>query len=208
MMGSKGHEHENKFNVHPINREAGVQEPITDEKWQAIILNDKSYDGQFFYGVKSTGIFCRPSCKSRAPKRENVRVFQNAEHALSDNFRPCKRCKPTNRRLPDQEWVNQIEHCMDINYSVRLTLNTLAEMCHGSPYHLHRVFQRVKGMTPNEYLQQTRIARAIDLLIGSDKAISDIAMLVGIPNTPYFITMFKAKTGYTPADYRQMNGIK
>ncbi len=91
MMNIKGQEHENKSNtIHKQNTVAISQEHIACEKWQAIILNDASYDGAFFYGVKTTGIFCRPSCKSRTPKKENVRVFQNAEQALLENFRPCK----------------------------------------------------------------------------------------------------------------------
>ncbi|TVX89741.1 bifunctional transcriptional activator/DNA repair enzyme AdaA [Paenibacillus agilis] len=181
------------------------QHPIPDEKWQAIISNDATYDGTFFYAVKTTGIFCRPSCKSRIPKKDNVRVFENAEQALSEHFRPCKRCKPTGQRLPDQEWVDQIVQCMELNYSDTLTLETLADMCHGSPFHLQRVFKRVKGITPVEYIQQIRVAKAKQYLEGSDKAISEIAISVGIPNTSYFITLFKAKTGCTPADYRKIN---
>lgn len=74
-------------------------ESITVEMWQAIVQNDSSYDDKFYYGVKTTRIFCRPSCKSRPPKIENVRIFQNVQQALSENFRPCKRCKPTGQRL-------------------------------------------------------------------------------------------------------------
>ncbi|MCR8844479.1 bifunctional transcriptional activator/DNA repair enzyme AdaA [Paenibacillus sp. SC116] len=184
------------------------QEPIADEKWLAIISNDASYDGTFFYAVKTTGIFCRPSCKSRIPNKDNVRVFPNAEQALSEHFRPCKRCKPTGQRLPDQEWVDQIVECIELHYSETLTLEKLADMCHGSPYHLQRVFKRVRGIAPVEYIQQTRVAKAMHYLNNTDKAISEIAMKVGISNTSYFITMFKAKTGYTPADYRQINRIK
>ncbi len=65
--------------------------PITSEKWKAIVENDKSYDGEFFYAVRTTGIFCRPSCKSRPPKRENIRLFKTAEQALAEHFRPCKK---------------------------------------------------------------------------------------------------------------------
>ena len=61
---------------------------LTNEYWQAIIHNDSSYDSKFFYAVKSTGIFCRPSCKSRIPNRNNVRIFPHAEPALSENFCP------------------------------------------------------------------------------------------------------------------------
>ena len=65
-----------------------MTETLTDEQWQAIISNDASYDGQFFYAVKTTGIFCRPSCKSRPPKKEHVGLFQNAAQALSSRISP------------------------------------------------------------------------------------------------------------------------
>ncbi len=178
---------------------------LTDEKWQAIISNDASYNDKFFYAVKTTGIFCRPSCRSREPKKENVRIFLTAEEALSENFRPCKRCKPTGQRLPDVEWVAQITDYIKKNYSETLTLESLADICHGSPYHMHRTFKRIMGMTPIEYIQQTRINKAMVYLIQSDKTIADIAMTVGMPNTPYFITLFKKVTGYTPKKFRQLN---
>lgn len=180
-------------------------ELMTDEKWQAIINNDATYNDQFFYAVKTTGIFCKPSCKSRAPKRENVCIFQHVDQALAANFRPCKRCKPTNERLPDSEWVALITKYIDQNYTAKLTLETLGEMTHGSPYHLQRTFKRMKGITPVEYIQQLRIDKAKKCLLHSDKAVSDIAMTVGMPNTPYFITLFKKKTGHTPTQYRQLN---
>ncbi|MGE8080569.1 bifunctional transcriptional activator/DNA repair enzyme AdaA [Peribacillus loiseleuriae] len=179
-------------------------ESMTDEKWQAIIDNDATYNDQFFYAVKTTGIFCRPSCKSRAPKKENVRIFQNAEQALQANFRPCKRCKPTGERLPDSEWVALITEYIDTNYMEKLTLGTLADMSHGSPYHMHRTFKKVKGITPIEYIQQIRINKAEKYLLLSDRTIADIAMSVGMPNTPYFITLFKKKTGRTPKEYRKL----
>lgn len=186
-------------------KQANVESGMTDEKWQAIIHNDENYNDQFFYAVKTTGIFCRPSCKSRAPKKENVLIFQNAHQALSANFRPCKRCKPTGERLPDDDWVTQITEYIDKNYIEKLSLETLSEICHGSPYHLHRTFKRIKGVTPVEYIQQTRINKAIEYLVYSHTAIADIAPAVGMPNTAYFITLFKKKTGYTPTEYRQLN---
>lgn len=182
-----------------------TEERIAEEKWQAIMLNDANYNDEFLYAVKTTGIFCRPSCKSRAPKRENVLIFQNAGQALSANFRPCKRCKPTGHRLPDYEWVAQITQYIDSNLREKLTLETLADICHGSPYHLHRTFKKIKGITPGEYIQQARINKAMEYLNYSTRAIADIAMDVGVPNTPYFITLFKKKTGRTPAEYRQLN---
>ena len=177
---------------------------LTEEIWQAIILNDEAYNDQFFYAVKSTGIFCRPSCKSRAPKKENVVIFQKAEEALASHFRPCKRCKPTGERLPDETWVAQITSCIETYYREKLTLEYLADLCHGSPYHLHRTFKRIKGMTPVDYIQQTRINKAKEFLIQTNAAIADIAISVGMSNTSYFVTLFKKKTGYTPTEYREL----
>lgn len=175
---------------------------LSDEIWKAIVSNDASYDNVFFYAIRTTGIFCKPSCKSRIPQKENVYIFQNAEEALSANFRPCKRCKPTDERLPDQTWVDQITDYIDRHYPENLTLQMIADMCHGSPYHLHRTFKRITGITPSEYIQQRRIEKAVKALIETDQTIQEIAKSVGIPNTPYFITIFKKMKGKTPKEYR------
>jgi AraC family transcriptional regulator of adaptative response / methylphosphotriester-DNA alkyltransferase methyltransferase len=185
---------------------------LTDEKWQAITSNDASYDELFIYAVTSTGIFCRPSCKSRNPKKENVRIFNDAGEALAEGFRPCKRCKPSALRLPDEEWTIQIGEYIDEHYREPLTLEILADMCHGSPYHLQRTFKRIIGLTPVEYIQKVRISKAIEELTTTDKSVADIGLSVGLSNPSYFITLFKMKTGQTPKQYRkivkevQMNG--
>lgn len=180
---------------------------LTDEHWQAIIHNDSSYDDKFFYAVKTTGIFCRPSCKSRTPNKNNVRIFLNAKQALSERFRPCKRCKPNGSKLPDEDWVTQITAYIDKHYREALTLEILADMCHGSPYHLQRTFKRMKGITPLEYIQQIRVAKAMHYLADTNLTIMEIGFTMGIPNTAHFATLFKKKTGYTPTEYRKMNPI-
>lgn len=181
--------------LHPIE--------LTRERWNAIVGNDPAYDGEFFYAVKTTGIFCRPSCKSRPPKMENIRLFENAEQALSENFRPCKRCRPTGQRLPDDEWIQLVTDYIDNNYSASLDLQTLAEVSHGSPYHLHRTFKKIKGVTPVEYIQQIRIAKAKQQLLHSGLEIAKVGASVGMANTAYFITLFKKRIGVTPAQYRK-----
>ncbi|WP_246317066.1 bifunctional transcriptional activator/DNA repair enzyme AdaA [Paenibacillus agri] len=187
-----------------LQTEDKVDELLTEEKWQAILSNNAACDGTFFYAVRTTGIFCRPSCKSKAPKRENVAVFSVAEQALAAGFRPCKRCKPTGERLPDAEWVEIMTRYMDNHLTEPVTLGHLAEVCHGSPYHLHRTFKKITGITPVDYLQQQRVAKARQYLLQSEQGVAKIGQSVGLPNTSYFITLFKKKTGYTPSQFRQI----
>ncbi len=196
-----------KYRVNAIRSKHLVdskEEQMTDEIWQAIVNNDINFDDQFFYAIKTTGIFCRPSCKSRVPIKENVRIYKTALQALSANFRPCKRCKPTEERLPEYEWVDLITKYIENNYKELLTLQTLADMCHGSPYHLQRTFKRIKGVTPTQYVQNIRIQKAKQYLLKSDIQIEAIAMKVGMSNTSYFITLFKKMTGCTPSEYRRL----
>ncbi|RUT35554.1 methylphosphotriester-DNA--protein-cysteine methyltransferase family protein [Paenibacillus zeisoli] len=176
---------------------------MKDEFWEAIITNNASYDDQFLYAVKTTGIFCRPSCKSREPNRQNVRLFRSAEEAIRADYRPCKRCKPAGKRLPNEDWVAQITDYIDLHYHERLSLQLLADLFHGSPYHLHRTFKRITDLTPVEYIQRLRVKKAQEMLDSTDYTVGNIGFMVGIPSSPYFITLFKKITGYTPAEYRQ-----
>ncbi|MDU0202712.1 bifunctional transcriptional activator/DNA repair enzyme AdaA [Paenibacillus sp. MAH-36] len=176
---------------------------MQDRYWQAIIGNDASYDGTFYYAVTTTGIFCRPSCKSRVPKRENVRVFPDRQTAVAEHFRPCKRCRPDGIRLPDEEWVDLIADYIKESYTEPITLSVLAEQFYASVYHLQRTFKRLKGVTPLTYLQQQRIEAAKKLLIETDKPVNAIGALVGVANAAHFATVFQKKTGVTPSEFRQ-----
>ncbi|MFF2289110.1 bifunctional transcriptional activator/DNA repair enzyme AdaA [Peribacillus butanolivorans] len=176
---------------------------IPNDYWKAIVECDVAYDDHFLFGVKTTGIFCRPSCKSRVPNKENVQIFKNANMALEENFRPCKRCKPEGLNLPTDEWIEQITEWIEQHYSEPLTLNILADISHGSPYHLQRLFKRVKGLSPTEYIQQLRLEKAIRMLESSEQPVTEIGLAVGFSSTPYFITLFKKKMGYTPSGYRK-----
>ncbi|HLQ73647.1 MAG TPA: bifunctional transcriptional activator/DNA repair enzyme AdaA [Bacillota bacterium] len=174
----------------------------TEEQKQAIIENDKSYDDKFFYAVKTTKIFCRPSCKSRVPNFDNVSISLTAEDAIKAGYRPCKRCKSGGKHLPDEEWITHVELYIKENYAKPLTLNKIADNCHGSPYHLHRVFKKIKGITPLAYIQQIRISKAKEYLLQTELPIQKIGELVGIPNASRFSTLFKEKNKQTPKSFR------
>lgn len=152
---------------------------LTPEMWRAITENDSAYDGVFYYAVKTTGIFCRPSCKSRVPQIDNVQIFFNAKDALSEGYRPCKRCNPAGA-LPDEELAQRVVEIIEESYRDPLSLQALADRCHISPFHLQRTFKRIKGVSPAEYILQKRIEKAVDLLAHSERSIAEIASMVGI----------------------------
>ncbi|GLX68820.1 bifunctional transcriptional activator/DNA repair enzyme AdaA [Paenibacillus glycanilyticus] len=184
------------------NTEAVNAGNIPEDKWLAVLSNDSSYDGQWYYGVTTTGIFCRPSCKSKPPNRSHVRIFQTASDAESELFRPCKRCKPAERHLPDEEWATHARVYIQTHYREPLTLSHLADALHLSPYHLQRTFKRLTGSTPAAYIQQIRMQEAMKLLASTNLPVTDIAGQVGYANAAHFATRFQGATGLTPTQYR------
>jgi AraC family transcriptional regulator of adaptative response / methylphosphotriester-DNA alkyltransferase methyltransferase len=175
----------------------------TELHWTAISTNDAGYDGRFLYGVKTTRIFCRPSCKSKLPLRENVVVFRQASEALEQQFRPCKRCKPDGLSLPSEDWIQWIAVWIQEHYAEPVTLQKLADIAHGSPYHLQRQFKRLKGLSPAEYVQEVRLAAAKHKLLTTAQSAAEIGRTVGFASVPYFNALFKKMVGDTPADYRR-----
>jgi AraC family transcriptional regulator, regulatory protein of adaptative response / methylphosphotriester-DNA alkyltransferase methyltransferase len=180
---------------------------LNEEVWEAIINCDPTYDGKFYYGVVTTGIFCRPSCRSKNPKRENVRVFWSINDAISANFRPCKRCRPDHLRWPDEDLAHLVLERIENQYQEPITLATLAHMFHISPYHLHRTFKRIVGTTPAEYLRTVRMKAAKRMLEETDKSIAEIAITVGFPNAAHFSTVFQRHYGMVPSAYRNQCGV-
>ncbi len=180
-----------------------TQLDLTDKRWQAITTNDRQADGDFFYAVKTTQIFCRPSCASRPPKRENVAVYSNSFDPIKLGFRPCKRCQPLGNKVPLATWVEDIKNYLQLNYQRKLTLELIASEIHSSPYYLHHVFKAHIGLTPLEYLTMIRIDKAKLLLATTSYPIATIARYIGISNTSYFSVVFKKMTAESPSAYRK-----
>src|SRR6266496_756112 len=129
------------------------------ELWNAVVSRDASQDGSFVFAVRSTGIYCRPSCPARRPRREQVSFFQLPEAAEQAGFRACRRCHP--RRLatadPQIELVRRICHTIDEHDEEPLTLKTLSLETGVSPHHLQRTFKEVMGITPRQYAESRRL---------------------------------------------------
>ena len=175
---------------------------LTEKNWVAIKNNDKSFDNQFWYGVKTTKIFCRPSCPSRLPKKENVEIFASSEAAQAAGFRPCKRCRPLNRPVSNQVWIEEINHVLVEHYPENITLAELAYRVHGSESYLRHVYRELTGLTPQQKLAKIRLEKAKSYLQETDESVGIIAGRVGIPNSAYFIKCFAETYGQTPYQYR------
>lgn len=179
-----------------------MKHPLTQKRWQTIITNQIPKQ-PFFYGVKTTHIFCRPNCPSKIPKRENVVIFANSDEALIQGFRPCKRCLPTGNKLPNDLWVTEIKQYLADNYQQHLSLEKIATDCHGSVSNLQRTFAKATGISPTSYLQQIRLKHAKELLQETDYSIKTIAARCGFNSDTYFNTCFKESFTQTPQQFRQ-----
>src|SRR5579863_2098744 len=121
--------------------------------WQAVLTRDTQSDGAFVYAVQSTGIYCRPSCPSRKPQREQVTFFVLPDEARQAGYRACQRCQPDAQSAPESELAQQVCLYIETHLEEPLTLATLGTAVHISPFHLQRTFKRIMGITPRQYAE-------------------------------------------------------
>lgn len=143
-----------------LNYELGSPKLSKDEMWQAIISRDFRFHGSFVYAVKSTKIFCRPTCASRKPSREEeVRFYPNSKAAMNDGYRACHRCKPDSENELPASVSGALKACsyIDENYDSKISLPMLARIAGQSMFHFHRNFRKVTGVTPRQYLEAVRL---------------------------------------------------
>ena len=178
-----------------------------DQMWEATKNNDETKDGRFFYAVKTVGVFCRPSCKSKTPLRKNVMYFETAADAERAGFRPCKRCRPDLMDYaPVLEIAKRTKELMDDCFTERERLSSELSLLGVSQGHLAVIFKQQYGVSPTQYLSRLRLSYAKRLLSECKMSIVDIAYEIGYDSVSAFYGFFKRQTGMTPQKYRIESG--
>jgi AraC family transcriptional regulator, regulatory protein of adaptative response / methylated-DNA-[protein]-cysteine methyltransferase len=173
-----------------------------NDRWNTLVERSPQADGQFLYGVTTTGIYCRPNCASRPPNRENVRFFDNPAQAQQAGFRPCKRCRPDLTENPDGTKSAILQACaiMD-NAETRPTLSELAGAVNLSPYHFQRQFKQTIGVTPKQYFMQKRLQRLHSNLEAGD-TVTEAIYAAGFSSSAPFYQQAKQSLGMSPSSYK------
>lgn len=175
-----------------------------DVFWQAVLSRDARFDGRVFFGVRSTGIYCRPSCPARRPRREQVVFFQIPEAAENAGFRSCHRCRPRIAATADPqiEMVRQACRYIEEHIETLPTLETLSAHTGVSPYHLQRVFKRVAGITPRQYAEACRLSK-FKTHVKKGESVTGAMYDAGYGSSSRLYERAPSQLGMTPADYRR-----
>lgn len=175
---------------------------LSDPRWAAVVARDPSADGQFYYSVKTTGVYCRPSCAARTAKPENVQFHLTAAEAEHAGFRPCKRCKPDQPSQSEQHAALVTELCRFIEQAEQVpSLQDLAERAGLSAYHLHRIFKAVTGVTPKAYAEAHRASRVRSEL-KRNNTVTEAIYAAGYNSNGRFYENADQVLGMTPTSYR------
>ena len=174
-----------------------------DAMWAAVVARNASFAGQFYIAVKTTGVYCRPGCPARLPKRDNVRFFDTRDEAERAGFRPCKRCKPNQPSLDQVHAAKVAQACRLIEAADEAPkLDALAEIVGLSPYHFHRIFKQTVGVTPKAYAVAHRNKRVRAELPTSDTVTAAIYD-AGFNSNGRFYANASEVLGMAPTDFRE-----
>ena len=173
-----------------------------DERWSAVLSRDARFDGEFVFAVSSTGIYCRPSCPSRRPRRERVSFFQLPEAAEQAGFRACRRCHPRETRVMDPkiEIVQRVCRLIEESDGEPITLATLSKQTGVSPFHLQRTFKSIMGITPSQYAETCRL-NEFKKRVRAGEAITGAIYDAGFGSSSRLYERSSSQLGMTPATY-------
>jgi len=175
---------------------------ISDPRWAAVLARDPKADGKFFYSVKTTGVYCRPSCAARTARPENVQFHLTAADAERAGFRPCRRCRPDQPPLAEQHAARVAELCRLIENAGQVpSLQELASHAGLSTYHLHRVFKAVTGLTPRTYAAAHR-AKRVRAELDRASTVTEAIYGAGYGSNGRFYETSNQVLGMTPTNYR------
>lgn len=176
----------------------------TDEaRWKAVGENNSSADGVFYYAVITTGIYCRPSCKSKLPNRDNVEYFTTCDDAEGAGYRACKRCRPTAISKAQEIKQKIIHACRIIEESdTTLKLDKLAGQVNFSPYHFHRLFKKIVGVTPKQYAARHQ-SRRFQKNLKTSPSVTDAIYSAGYGSSGSAYDKKRDQLAMKPKDYRK-----
>lgn len=173
-----------------------------DERWDAVVRRDGGADGSFYYSVRTTGVYCRPSCASRLALRKNVAYHATREAAEAAGFRPCKRCKPDTAGIAAEHAAGVARACRLIESSEDLpNLDALAKEAGMSRFHFHRVFKGITGLTPKAYAAARRANRVREELPHSE-TVTDAIYGAGFNSNGRFYAKSAEVLGMKPTSFR------
>ena len=193
------------FESQPIGQlEMAPITPITEESsWQAVLARDNASDGKFVFAVSSTGIYCRPSCPSKRPRRENVTFFRAPQEAESAGFRECLRCRPKSvTGNPRQELVKSVCRYIEQHLDEPVTLAQLGKQYRQSPFHLQRTFKAVLGITPKQYADSCRM-RGFRQRLKAGHSVTRAMHDAGYSSTSRLYSRTASELGMEPGKYRR-----
>ena len=172
--------------------------------WDAVNARDRAMDGVFFYAVMSTGIYCRPSCPSKRPRRENVVFFRAREAAETAGFRPCKRCKPdlSDQRNPNAQIVEKVCRYIDTHPDEPVTLEALGRVLGISPFYLQRTFKALTGITPRAYADSRRL-NSLKTGLRDGHSVTRSLYDAGYGSSSRLYERASSQLGMTPSRYRK-----
>jgi AraC family transcriptional regulator of adaptative response/methylated-DNA-[protein]-cysteine methyltransferase len=176
---------------------------IEDPRWSQLVARSAAADGSFVYSVASTGVYCRPSCGARTPRPANVRFHAGPAEAEAAGFRPCKRCRPNEAPRAERQAALVAEACRRIEAAEEPpSLGELADAAGVSPYHFHRLFKAVTGLTPKGYAVAHRSGRVRSALEAGEQ-VTRALYEAGFGSSGRFYAAADAALGMPPAAYRR-----